>query len=236
MTKQPLIIINGWGGTEIIWQPLMQRLSEKKSLPFSEIRCIDLPGFGNSADIETDKPLDWLADVLPEKCYALVWSLGGQLACALAELEPERFVELFLIASNPQFVASNEWPGMAPQVFADFQDSFNTRPEKTWKKFKALCAANEACDVNGLISQWPQPVNTLQAARTLSWLASMNSHSSYHCTLLAEQDALVPVSLAAKMPQATVVAGSHLLPYCQPAIIEQWLIDCFRSQSGFTAC
>lgn len=237
MSKLPLIIINGWGGTEIIWQPLMQLLNDQPASPFSDIRCIDLPGFGKSRDIATDAPLEWLASVLPEKCYALAWSLGGQLACALAEKESARFANIFLIASNPQFVASTDWPGMSAEVFASFQQGFSSRPEKTWKKFIALCTAGEPANLfEKLITQWQMPSNMAQAALSLSWLKRVTSKAQDYPILLATTDALVPVALAEKMKQVALLEGSHLLAYSQPPCVMRWLLACVNTPAERAAC
>ena len=225
--NKPLVIINGWGGTEELLQPLQSCLSK---LPFSSVSSLDLPGFGRSAAIETDDPLAWLAANLPDDCCVVGWSLGGQLAAALQAKQPARFAGLFMVASNPQFVASRQWPGMAAEVFANFSQSFAAQPQRTWQKFLSLCVSGDAdLTARELLAAWPLPANLAQAGRALQWLATIYSHNTQASYLLAEHDALVPVALAQKLCNVRLVAGSHLLPYRQPQVVAAWLAQCLQA-------
>lgn len=223
LADTPLVLLNGWGGVSELWRPL-QTLLQACGL-CREIICIDLPGFGNQQHINTDQPLAWLAQALPERSVVLGWSLGGQLAAALQQQQPERFAKLLLLASNSQFVASADWPGMSAAVFENFCLSFAAKPARTWQKFVGLCAAGDpSISIKNFLNEWPQPSNCEQAARSLGWLAQIHSHYQGD-VLLAAADALVPSELAHKNPRARVVAGSHLLPISQPQCILQYLLD-----------
>ncbi|MCX4026378.1 alpha/beta fold hydrolase [Endozoicomonas sp. SM1973] len=90
--------------------------------------------------------LDAMAAQLPEGPVVLVgWSLGGQLASLLAlassTLSQRGQVVLVTLASNPCFVANQDWPyGMDQPTFHGFQQGFNQFPAKTLKEFCLLVA------------------------------------------------------------------------------------------------
>ena len=52
--------------------------------------------------------------------YICAWSYGGIHALKFAETLPHQVKGLISIAFNPKFIASKDWPGIAPDVFEQF--------------------------------------------------------------------------------------------------------------------
>ena len=102
---QPIVLIHGWGVDSQIWQSLPQQLSQT-----ADVLTLDLPGFAQSPALEDYSQaslMEWMAEVLPERCYLLGLSLGGMLSCAFAAQHPERVEGLMTLSSNLSFVTGN---------------------------------------------------------------------------------------------------------------------------------
>jgi pimeloyl-[acyl-carrier protein] methyl ester esterase len=135
-----LVLLHGWGSSSKIWQACITELSKE-----FQLWCVDLPGHGNSHDIEWDESIDQglelLANSLPPSCVLIAWSLGGVLAQLYLEQYPQRVQSLMLIASTPKFVASEDWPhAMRSSSFAKFVKQYDASPQTTLKQFCALQA------------------------------------------------------------------------------------------------
>jgi pimeloyl-[acyl-carrier protein] methyl ester esterase len=82
----------------------------------------DLPGYAN-APLITDfyAAADDLASRLPAGSTLIGWSLGAQLAIAIAARAPQKVGKLVLIAGTVSFVQRAGWPhAMPPEVLAEF--------------------------------------------------------------------------------------------------------------------
>ncbi len=114
-----IALLHGWGLHGGIWETLVPKLAENYT-----VHNIDLPGFGYSPVYNGDYNLDYLvdsvADVLPEECVLLGWSLGGLVATKLAINYPEKIKKLITVSSNPSFVANDNWQGMKLDVLESF--------------------------------------------------------------------------------------------------------------------
>jgi pimeloyl-[acyl-carrier protein] methyl ester esterase len=133
-----LALLHGWGLHGGIWQTLLPELEKHY-----RVYNIDLPGFGLSPVHNGDYNLDYLVDsvaqVLPEQCYLLGWSLGGLVATALTLEHPSRVTKLVTVASNPSFVASSAWPyGMKKSVLDSFINYLQDDFEGTLIKFLSI--------------------------------------------------------------------------------------------------
>lgn len=228
-----LVLLNGWGMSAGVWQPLMNALAQRGA-GFEKIVCVDMPGFGNRRQAVVQEPLAWLAEQWHGEALVLAWSLGGQLACALQQQQPHQFSQLLLLASNPQFLGDACWPGMDVATFAAFSDRFATDPERTWRRFLRLCVQGEP-DQEAVLTQLHAMIETafdpVQALTSLHWLAGIDSAAEHvgRQYLLAEHDALVPVTLQARLDQASVrtIPASHMLPLRADAILAEfsrWLL------------
>lgn len=82
----------------------------------------DLPGYGAAPLIEDfDAAADDVAARLPPDSTLCGWSLGAQLALAVAARAPAKVGKLVLVAGTASFVQRDGWPhGMPPEMLADF--------------------------------------------------------------------------------------------------------------------
>lgn len=85
-------------------------------------RIIDLPGYGNSPLITNfDLAVASIAARLPAGTTLAGWSLGAQLALAIAARHPDKVGRLVLVAGTTSFIQRDGWPhAMAPAMLADF--------------------------------------------------------------------------------------------------------------------
>lgn len=240
-----LVLVHGWSMHSGVWSPLLELLSE-------HFRChvIDLPGHGQSdwheGDFELSTLLAKLAEALPEKAIWLGWSLGGQVSLAMAKHYPDNVKKLIMLASNPRFVQTDDWPcAMPPEVFETFSASLADDQQQTLQRFIMLQAkgANQRRQVikqlsEQLAQQHQAHPQALQAG--LECLASWDFRDALKTVespvqlILAENDHLVPASLAdyayELQPQLRidVLAGLGHAPFisqpqqCQ-LVIEQFI-------------
>lgn len=85
-------------------------------------RFLDLPGYHDSPLIEDfDAAIAALAGQLPEASPIVGWSIGAQVALAIAARFPDKVSRLALVAATPSFVQREAWPhAMPPAMLADF--------------------------------------------------------------------------------------------------------------------
>lgn len=124
-----ILLITGWGvGT----QPLeaLKGALETHGFQVDLINIFD--GFNRDS-------LDKNAEFAAHCDVIMGWSLGGQLATLLSHHVYEKFGDvktLITLASNPCFVANDEWDvGMPSATFLNFQQSFEKEPLMTLKRF-----------------------------------------------------------------------------------------------------
>lgn len=132
-----LVLLHGWGLNSDIWGGFADCLAERY-----RVTMIDLPGLGRSVpagDMSLAASVDALLEAAPECAHWVGWSLGGQLALAVAQQASERVKSLSLIAASPCFVARDDWScAMAPEVFGAFVESLADNEAKTLQRFAAL--------------------------------------------------------------------------------------------------
>ncbi len=83
---------------------------------------IDLPGYGNEALIaDFDAAVDAYAARLQPGSTLGGWSLGTQMALAIAARHPDKVGKLLLVAGTASFVQRDGWPHAMPQpMLAEF--------------------------------------------------------------------------------------------------------------------
>lgn len=133
-----VVLVHGWGMNHGIWDSVAETLSRHY-----QVIVIDLPGFGNSADVALAEYS--LANValsvlhnIPENAIIIGWSLGGLIAQYIAMYHPEKIKGLVTVASSPRFVADNHWPGIQPKVLKNFQQQLEKDFTATIKRFLAI--------------------------------------------------------------------------------------------------
>ncbi len=109
----PLIFLPGWclGGG-----PLNAAVDALQGTIF------DLPGYGDAPLItDFDAAVADIAARLQPGTTLAGWSLGAQLALAVAARAPEKIGKLLLVAGTASFVQRDGWPhAMPPEMLAEF--------------------------------------------------------------------------------------------------------------------
>lgn len=129
----PMVFFHGWGFDSNVWLPLTPFLEKSYQL-----FLVDLPGFGHTS------PMDWQAFkeklllVLPERFFLIGWSMGGLFATRLTLEAPTRIKYLINITSSPYFIADNQWPGVAKEVFQVFYRNLEQNFNKVLQEFMSL--------------------------------------------------------------------------------------------------
>lgn len=109
----PLVFLPGWC---LGRGPLNAAVEALKGQIF------DLPGYGNAPLIgDFAAAADDIAARLQPGTTLCGWSLGAQLALAVAARAPEKVGKLILVAGTASFVQREGWPhAMPPQMLAEF--------------------------------------------------------------------------------------------------------------------
>jgi pimeloyl-[acyl-carrier protein] methyl ester esterase len=223
--RPPLVLLHGWGLHSDVWQPLLPALRAH----FDPL-LIDLPGLGRSPALAGPVTLQAVAaEVLQqvdESAIWLGWSLGGLVAAQAARQAPELVRGLVTVASNPCFVAREDWScGMAADTFDGFVSALATDSARTLASFALLQSRGEgARDILRTLKALLAEYEAAALADNLKLLAEDRRSTLGGLTLPAlhifgESDQLVPASILphiqALQPQAQVrlYEGAGHLPF-----------------------
>lgn len=229
-TGRPLLVLlHGWGLHSDVWQPLLPALRAH----FDPL-LIDLPGLGRSSALTGPVTVQAVAaEVLQqvdESAIWLGWSLGGPVAAQAARQAPERVSALVTVASNPCFVAREDWPcGMAADIFDGFVSALATDSARTLASFALLQSRGEgARDILRALKALLAEYEPAGLADNLMLLAEDHRETLDGLALPAlhifgESDQLVPATILERMqalqPQARVrlyEGAGHLPFYSHP--------------------
>jgi pimeloyl-[acyl-carrier protein] methyl ester esterase len=240
--KPVLVLLHGWGLNHAVWQQMRPQLSEH-----FQVLTPDLPGFGMAESYPQPYELVDVAALvaaqIPADSLVLGWSLGGMVATQIALDYPQKVKALALVASSPYFVASENWPGMAPVVLRQFAQALAKDVAQTIDRFLAIQAlgSDTARHEIKLLKQallslpLPQPEAlagglTLLAQQDLRPRLSALRMPVVGC--FGRLDSLVPVAmlepLQLLLPHAklTVIAKASHAPFIShPLEFSNWLID-----------
>lgn len=233
--RETLVLLPGWGLDGALLQPLVETLGGDL-----QVQVADLPRLSSAA------AADWLDELdtrLPDDCWLVGWSLGGMLAAALAARRGERCRGLITLASNACFVASDAWPTAMPvDTYTAFYQGCEANAGATLKRFAMLCAQGSG-DARGLarllqtnlLANEPSLLAGLQVLATLDNRTALAAFTGPQLHLLAEQDALVPVTVAddllALLPagEVDVLEGcGHAFVLEQPQALAALLLEFIR--------
>ena len=232
--KRPaLVLLHGWGFDSDVWQPLLEPLQQSFYL-----YLIDLPGYGRAKTAESktwdlNSLMTEFALEVSEPAIWCGWSLGGMLAAHYAKFQPEGVKAVLTIASNPVFVANQDWPNAMPhQVFTDFVSALSAHPQTTLNRFAGLVtqgAASSRADLRllkPLLQNAPTPEHLMASLVLLSELdlrRVIAEIKAPQCHIFGEKDALVPLAAAhlsqGLNPQAAIkiITGASHIPWISDA-------------------
>lgn len=136
----PLVLIHGWGLNSAVWQPCIEQLKAD-----FEVITVDLPGFAtNSSHCLTVYSLIEIATAIQQAigkpAVYIGWSLGGLVASQIAMSFKEQVLGLVTVASSPQFVERENWPGIKENVLAMFHQQLAKDTTKTINNFLKIQA------------------------------------------------------------------------------------------------
>jgi pimeloyl-[acyl-carrier protein] methyl ester esterase len=206
----PLVFLPGWC---LGRGPLNATVEAKKGQIF------DLPGYGETPLIrDFTAAADAIAARLTPGTTLAGWSLGAQLALAVAARYPAKVGQLILVAGTASFIQRNGWPqAMPPAVLAEFTASVAADVEAVLPRFVGNFnrgdARARAVTVDLLKLADPRPASeTLLTG--LHWLRDVDlrelAPQVQAPTLLIHGAADPLMPLAAAEALATLIPGARL--------------------------
>jgi pimeloyl-[acyl-carrier protein] methyl ester esterase len=208
---KPIVLVHGWAMHSGIWRDFAGQLAQNY-----QVTCIDLPGHGRSGKIDAFT-LERISEALinavaDESSCWLGWSLGATVVLDIAKRFPERVNSLVLLAGNPAFTQSAQWPGMTVGLLDDFADKLNEDCQATLLRFLSL-QVNNLPDYKTLLRTLKSAVLECDAPdnETLQGGLEILKHADLRPALsditvpvsviLGTRDTLVPVSAGQNMQE-----------------------------------
>ncbi len=190
--------LHGWGMRPMCWQPVLSYLPTHATMD-----CLTLPGHEQDPhSANWDETLARYADITVPGIW-VGWSLGGLVAIEFAKRYPEKVERLILIATNPHWLAKDDWPGVSQSDWRSFK---STAQEDLMKALKQLLilqgyTVKNRYDLAALITcadtNFTEPL-----LKTLDWLADIDLRGTL-CDLtmpvlhvFGGLDRLVPINVA----------------------------------------
>ena len=206
----PLIFLPGW---------CLGRSPLAAAVDAENGQIFDLPGYG-SAPLITDfaAAVDDIAARLQPGTALAGWSLGAQLALAVAARHPDKVGKLILVAGTVSFVQRDGWPhAMPPAMLADFAAGIAADVEAMLPRFVGGFnrgdARAKAVTLELLQRADPRPSGEVLAAG-LDWLRDVDLRADAPQvrapTLLIHGAADPLMPLAAAEALAAAIPGARL--------------------------
>ncbi len=217
--KAPLVCLAGWGFSKAIWEPLFPYLSDS-----FDVICLDLSDMTDDLDA-------WLAVLmssLPQTFSVLGWSLGGLIAQYMAKRYPERVQQVLALCSTRYFPEESHWPGIPKDQLSDFQALSQEKMPDLLKQFSRWQVPLRDRSAMAVIKKALLSGHQAALQHALSHLCSldMREEPTRHYFLLADNDALLPASLAdSLLDDVRVVTGAHALLVSQPEAVASWVSE-----------
>lgn len=233
----PIVLLHGWGFTPAIWAPLITAL-EAHGIRSERIQAPPLPLREGATLAQT---INTLATQLPPCAHIIGWSLGGELAQALAQTAPERVASLTLISSTPCFMQRTGWSsGQPASLLDDFDQRLAANPMALLKRFALLIRhGDESASRDRNLTDTLMQANDTDPARLGAGLTLLRhidlrtttSPMKMPCLVIhGTHDAVVPLAAAEWLQHrmgATlqpIRGASHALPLTHGAVLANRII------------
>lgn len=218
-----LFLIHGWGLHGGIWQSVVEALQHRYRLT-----VVDLPGHGHSplpaSGFDLDRLAQLLLDSAPPQAAWVGWSLGGMAALNAMLRWPQQIDKVTLVAAQPQFIQSDDWPHATPEKsLARFAENLLKHTDQTLKRFLALQVRGTADEkeqlraMRALVDARPPPQAEalrlgLEILRSTNLRPRLNQIQRPLQFILGGRDMLVPVAAAKAIGTRVPTARIDILP------------------------
>ena len=208
----PLVFLPGW---------CVGRGPELAAVDALKGTILDLPGYRDAPLIaDFHAAADDLAARLQPRTHLVGWSLGAQMALAIAARAPEKVSKLVLIAGTVSFVQRDGWPhAMPPEMLAEFAANVATDIEAILPRFVGGFNRGDtrAKEVTRILLDLADPLPPAATLATgLGWLRDVDLRPL--APLVAAPTLLVHGANDPLMPLAAAEALAALIPGARLAI------------------
>lgn len=230
----PLILVMGYAGTMDMWD---ERMLQEFARDYRVV-VFDNRGMGRSTASEKEETIglfandtaDFMTAIGIEKAHVLGWSMGADVALALAHLHPEQVDKLVLYAGDP---GGNESVPMNPTVEQTLLNTSGTEAERGMRLLSLLFPADWMAQNPNPEEYFPRvtekssPQNIARQGEALGmrtgvspWLSTITAPT---LLIVGDQDVISPPAnsfyLGERIPSASVVqirGGGHGVMYQYP--------------------
>lgn len=199
----PLVFIHGWGLNSAVWQPCLEQLKAD-----FEVITVDLPGFATNksyqvAEYSLIEIATAIQQAVGKPAVYIGWSLGGLIASQITTRYSQQVLGLVTVASSPQFVERDNWPGIKENVLAMFHQQLAKDTTKTINNFLKIQAMGsphirqDIKKIRDLVMQYDLPSqqvldDSLKLLETSDVTEDLNSITQPFLRLYGKLDGLVP--------------------------------------------
>lgn len=199
----PLVFIHGWGLNSAVWQPCLEQLKAD-----FEVITVDLPGFATNksyqvAEYSLIEIATAIQQAVGKPAVYIGWSLGGLIASQITTRYSQQVLGLVTVASSPQFVERDNWPGIKENVLAMFHQQLAKDTNKTINNFLKIQAMGsphirqDIKKIRDLVMQYDLPSqqvldDSLKLLETSDVTEDLNSITQPFLRLYGKLDGLVP--------------------------------------------
>jgi pimeloyl-[acyl-carrier protein] methyl ester esterase len=222
----PLVFIPGW---------CLGRGPLQSTVDALGGQFFDLPGYAGTPLItDFDAAADAVAATLAPGSILAGWSLGAQLALAVAARHPDKVSKLVLVAGTASFVQRDGWPfAMPPAALAEFTTAIATDAEAMLPRFVGGFNRGDAQakEVTRQLLELADPRPSAEVLCTgLAWLAAVDLRPQL--AQIQTPTLLVHGAADPLMPEGAAKALAEALPNSQVALIADCAHAPFVSQQA----